>query len=654
MRFSARVLAVMVLFILAGMTALADDTAKPKDAAKKSEAGSASASATATSEAATKPQPAASPLAPRPKPAPARASSSSMRGDNTPAVEGFAGYSYVRFNVGNRPVVPFPIVSVPDHFDFHGGTGAITGNFTDWVGLKADISGYTLWDSPLSVHTFTYLFGPQFSYRKSERVTPFAHALFGVASARGTASGGGLTHRNAFADALGFGLDINTSRHSAWRLVQIDYLGTKFRDGNKNLQNNLRMSTGIVFRMGYASAPPLASATCSLDKPEVWAGEPVKASVAPRNFDPKHTLKYAWATNGGKVQGQGATVTVDTAGIAEGQSYNVSVHVTDPKSKNAAASCQTTFATQKRLPPTIGCCCSANPASVIVGGAVAIHCDAASPQGGPVSVASQSDCGVTGQGTDFTVDTAKLSPGSCAVQSTVTDDHQLTATTTTSFRVQAPPPPPPPPPKPQPTAIELRLALHSIYFVTAQPTPANPTGGLVLSQQRTLIPVAADFKVYLESHPDAKLILEGHADPRGAPEYNQGLSERRVARTKAFLVEHGVPASSIETKAYGVQKNMTDAEVREAVNSNPDLTPGERQRILRNERLIILASNRRVDIALSTTGQVSIRHFPFSAEDALTLIGGREKPKPAARPAPRRARPAPGKAPRKAAPKKQQ
>src|SRR5229473_2357662 len=62
MRFSARVLAVMVLFLLAGMTALADDTAKPKDAAKKSEAGSASASA-AASEAATKPLPAASPLA---------------------------------------------------------------------------------------------------------------------------------------------------------------------------------------------------------------------------------------------------------------------------------------------------------------------------------------------------------------------------------------------------------------------------------------------------------------------------------------------------------------------------------------------------------------------------------------------------------------
>src|SRR5260370_10475523 len=57
MRFSARVLAAMVLFLLAGMTALADDTAQPKDAAKKSEAGSASASAPATTEAASKPQP---------------------------------------------------------------------------------------------------------------------------------------------------------------------------------------------------------------------------------------------------------------------------------------------------------------------------------------------------------------------------------------------------------------------------------------------------------------------------------------------------------------------------------------------------------------------------------------------------------------------
>ena len=43
-------------------------------------------------------------------------------------------------------------------------------------------------------------------------------------------------------------------------------------------------------------------------------------------------------------------------------------------------------------------------------------------------------------------------------------------------------------------------------------------------------------------------------------------------------------------------------------------------------RTILLASNRRVDVTLSTTGQESVKQFPFNAADSLTLIGGREKP----------------------------
>jgi hypothetical protein len=44
---------------------------------------------------------------------------------------------------------------------------------------------------------------------------------------------------------------------------------------------------------------------------------------------------------------------------------------------------------------------------------------------------------------------------------------------------------------------------------------------------------------------------------------------------------------------------------------------------------IRMASNRRVDVTLSTTGQSSVRQFPFNAEDALTLIGGRTPAKKA-------------------------
>ena len=161
----------------------------------------------------------------------------------------------------------------------------------------------------------------------------------------------------------------------------------------------------------------------------------------------------------------------------------------------------------------------------------------------------------------------------------------------------------------------------------------NPDGGLLPSQQQTLISLAQDFKKYLETKPDAHLTLEGHADPRGSPDYNQALSERRVDRTKRFLIDHGVPAANLETKAFGEQRNLDEAQVKDAVEKNPELTPEQRQRVVANMKTVLLASNRRVDITLSTTGQRSTREYPFNAADSLTLLqqGGAKKAKPSAR-----------------------
>src|SRR4029077_20894088 len=124
--------------------------------------------------------------------------------------------------------------------------------------------------------------------------------------------------------------------------------------------------------------------------------------------------------------------------------------------------------------------------------------------------------------------------------------------------------------------LEARLALHSIYFPTDQPRVEHPDGGLLPSQRRTLVSLADDFKKYLEAKPDAHLTLEGHADPRGSLEYNQALSERRVDRVRGFLVALGVPASNIQTKAFGKQENLTDGQVKDAVERNPELSPDDR------------------------------------------------------------------------------
>jgi outer membrane protein OmpA-like peptidoglycan-associated protein len=272
-----------------------------------------------------------------------------------------------------------------------------------------------------------------------------------------------------------------------------------------------------------------------------------------------------------------------------------------------------------------------------MGGTSTISSNASSPDGRRLTYSYTASAGsVTSNSTTAVLDTASAQPGTITVTCNVGDDRNpsLTASSMATVMVQAPPPPPPPP---DIQAIERRLALHSVYFATAKPSLENPDAGLLASQEKTLTALASDFLTYLQSKPDASLTLEGHADPRGSVEYNQALSERRVDRVRRFLVEKGVPAANLQTKAFGEQANLTDRQVRDAVERNPELSPEDRQRVLNNMRTIILASNRRVDITLSNGGQASqqsVREFPFNASDSLTLLqeeGTRKTAGPAAR-----------------------
>jgi hypothetical protein len=145
-------------------------------------------------------------------------------------------------------------------------------------------------------------------------------------------------------------------------------------------------------------------------------------------------------------------------------------------------------------------------------------------------------------------------------------------------------------------------------------------GGLVESQQDVLSALAVSFNRYLTFKPGARLILSGHADLRGSSEYNKALSERRAERSKSFLAEHGVPSASIDVKAFGKEDNLTAGQVKEQIRRNSDLSDDDRRKMLSNLGVIVLPNNRRVDISFSTTGQESIRRYPFNARDALGLI----------------------------------
>lgn len=560
------------------------------------------------------------------------------QGDSNPKWDLFAGYQWL--HPGGSVPTPFGDPNSPTPFqlpDMDKGFGsALTYNFDSHWGAEFDL-GHN-WDN----YETTGSVGPRFIVR-TDGANYFIHAL----ASYNRLVINGLNPSNGIGAILGGGMDLPFSKHVAWRLFEADYVWARhnfanyaapqFPDLRRPSLEGVRLRTGLVFSWG--GAPAVApSASCSVQPSEVMVGEPITASATSSNFNPKHTVTYSWSGNGGAVTGKDNTASIDTSNAAPGN-YTVTAHVTDPKSKtNNEASCSANYTVKPlppKNPPTVSL--SASPSSLVTGGTANISASCTSPDGVPVSVANwtSSAGSISGSGNSATLNTTGAPAGPLTVTATCTDSRGLNSQGTTQVTLENPPPPP------VNKELEARLALHSIYFPTAMPPVNNPQAGLLASQQKTLIGLASDFQNYVKAKPDAHLILEGHADQRGSQAYNQALSERRVARVKSFLVEHGVDAGAIETKAFGDQHNLTTDEVKQSVENNPNLTSEERHRAVARINVIKLASNRRVDVTLNAAGQTetSVRQFPFNAEDALSLIGGRTpvKKAPAAKkPAPKK------------------
>ena len=556
-----------------------------------------------------------------------------------PKWELYGGYSFFYPNADVHAMLPGGLlpVSSPLESNPRGVGASITYDFDRWFGLTLDASthwgsGETGLNNRIDDTAFSNLsFGPKVTFR-SAHVSPFLEALVGDQR---------LTP-DAFhdIDKLGFmiggGLDFKLSKHVALRLPRVDYVMSSYRYGPSATTGSTdlrgaRLQAGLVFTWGGEPTVTPPGAACSVLPAEVFAGELLTATAAGSNFNPKRTVVYSWSGSGVKPGETGASTQIDTTRLHSG-SYQVTVRLSDGSASDDA-SCSARFTVKEPHPPMISC--ASDPASVAMGRTSAITSTATSPDGRRLTYSYTTSAGnITGNTSTATLDTGGAQPGTITVTCNVGDDRNppLTASSLTTVVLQAPPP------MPDVSAIEKRLSLHSVYFATAKPRLENPDAGLLASQEKTLTVLASDFLTYLQSKPDARLTLEGHADPRGSVEYNQGLSQRRVDRVKGFLVSLGVPASNIQNQAFGKQENLTDKQVKAAVERNPELSAEDRQRVLNNMRTIILASNRRVDITLSSAGQASqesVREYPFNAADSLTLLKEEGTHKTAA-PAPRR------------------
>jgi peptidoglycan-associated lipoprotein len=137
-------------------------------------------------------------------------------------------------------------------------------------------------------------------------------------------------------------------------------------------------------------------------------------------------------------------------------------------------------------------------------------------------------------------------------------------------------------PKPQAAATGGGTAAAP---ATAAPAPAGPRPG---SQEHLAINagdrVFFDFNsarlrddgrrtlerqaAWLRQFPQARFMIEGHADERGTREYNLALGARRATAARDALVGLGIPANRLATISYGKERPAVVGSNEAAWNQN--------------------------------------------------------------------------------------
>ena len=73
---------------------------------------------------------------------------------------------------------------------------------------------------------------------------------------------------------------------------------------------------------------------------------------------------------------------------------------------------------------------------------------------------------------------------------------------------------------------------------------------------------------YLRDNPSVTVLIEGHTDEKGTPEYNIALGERRGKAVSKYLQSLGVLASQISIVSYGEEKPVDNSHTDAAMAKN--------------------------------------------------------------------------------------
>lgn len=147
-----------------------------------------------------------------------------------------------------------------ESFWAQGGGAELTATFYHGLGITANVTGThaaNINSSGVGLTLVTATFGPTYTWavpghRNSLRqLRFFGESLIGIANGVDSVfpdTSGAQSDATGLALQTGGGADLNLSPHFAVRLFRADWLRTQLPNGTTNVQNNLQLDTGIVFR----------------------------------------------------------------------------------------------------------------------------------------------------------------------------------------------------------------------------------------------------------------------------------------------------------------------------------------------------------------------------------------------------------------------
>ena len=145
-----------------------------------------------------------------------------------PRYEIYGGFSRMRADIGTDRRA-------------NGWAASFAVRLNQWIGVEAAAGGgYTSVDHTQSTKLHYLLFGPWLAF-PIKRVAPFMHASVGVARWDLEGRGG----ETGVAKAGGLGLDARITDRISVRLIQADYVNTRFND-----HDNAVVSAGVVVGLG--------------------------------------------------------------------------------------------------------------------------------------------------------------------------------------------------------------------------------------------------------------------------------------------------------------------------------------------------------------------------------------------------------------------